>query len=380
MRRMDELHLEFPFAGSRMLRDLLKQEGIEIGRRHVATLMKRMGIEALYRKPNTSKPAPGHKIYPYLLRGRDGRPPQPGLGHGHHLRPHGTRLRLSRRRGRLVQPPGSRPGGCRSPWRRGSASRRWRRRSPGMAGRRSSTPIRARRANSSGRRNTLTEEVAMNRPKRRSDRAGRAPCPRREDRRLQGEKNGGGSGRRLRQACRVRMLRRRPAYPRRLGHDGSGRRAACHQRCSGHRRSRCPADISRLRNARRSRCCALGAAPCRRWRVGSGGRLRPSPGSCGATRPPAAAAWSIARRRRSGTPSDQPVGRSRRSLRSTRPCGPMCRNAWLAWSSLQAALRFSAQPYRGRVVGMDGGRTDDGRARGARNRSHGVCRSTSRMT
>ncbi len=69
MRRMDELHLEFPFAGSRMLRDLLTQEGTRIGRRHVATLMKRMGIEALYRKPNTSKPAPGHKIYPYLLRG-----------------------------------------------------------------------------------------------------------------------------------------------------------------------------------------------------------------------------------------------------------------------------------------------------------------------
>jgi putative transposase len=69
MRRMDELHLEFPFAGSRMLRDLLNKEGVEIGRRHVATLMKRMGVEALYRRPNTSKPAPGHKIYPYLLRG-----------------------------------------------------------------------------------------------------------------------------------------------------------------------------------------------------------------------------------------------------------------------------------------------------------------------
>ena len=69
MRRMDELHLEFPFAGSRMLRDLLDKEGVEIGRRRVATLMKRMGIEALYRKPDTSKPAPGHKIYPYLLRG-----------------------------------------------------------------------------------------------------------------------------------------------------------------------------------------------------------------------------------------------------------------------------------------------------------------------
>ena len=69
MRRIDELHLEFPFAGGRMLRDLLNREGIAIGRRHVATLMKRMRIEALYRKPNTSKPSPGHKIYPYLLRG-----------------------------------------------------------------------------------------------------------------------------------------------------------------------------------------------------------------------------------------------------------------------------------------------------------------------
>jgi putative transposase len=69
MRRMDELHLDFPFAGSRMLRDLLNAEGVKIGRCHVATLMKRMGIAALYRKPNTSKPASGHKIYPYLLRG-----------------------------------------------------------------------------------------------------------------------------------------------------------------------------------------------------------------------------------------------------------------------------------------------------------------------
>ena len=68
MRRMEELHLEFPFAGSRMLRDLLRQEGIAIGRQHVATLMKKMAIEAIYCRTNTSKPAPGHKIYPYLLR------------------------------------------------------------------------------------------------------------------------------------------------------------------------------------------------------------------------------------------------------------------------------------------------------------------------
>ena len=69
MRRIDELHLEFPFAGSRMLRGLLADEGSKVGRRHVKTLMQRMGIEALYRRPRTTKPEPGHKIYPYLLRG-----------------------------------------------------------------------------------------------------------------------------------------------------------------------------------------------------------------------------------------------------------------------------------------------------------------------
>jgi putative transposase len=69
MRRLDRLHLEFPFAGSRMLRGLLAAEGCKVGRRHVKTLMQRMGIEALYRRPRTSKPEPGHKIYPYLLRG-----------------------------------------------------------------------------------------------------------------------------------------------------------------------------------------------------------------------------------------------------------------------------------------------------------------------
>jgi putative transposase len=68
MRRLDELHLNYPFAGSRMLRDLLTGEGIAIGRDRVTTMMRRMGIEAIYRRPNTSKPEPGHKIYPYLLR------------------------------------------------------------------------------------------------------------------------------------------------------------------------------------------------------------------------------------------------------------------------------------------------------------------------
>src|SRR6195952_851523 len=69
MGRIDALHLDYPFAGSRMLRDLLRGEGVVIGRENVRTMMRRMGIEALYRRPDTSKPCPGHKIYPYLLRG-----------------------------------------------------------------------------------------------------------------------------------------------------------------------------------------------------------------------------------------------------------------------------------------------------------------------
>ncbi len=69
MRRIDELHLNHPFAGARMLQDFLGLEGIPVGRRHVSTLMRTMGIEALYRRPNTSRPQLGHPVFPYLLRG-----------------------------------------------------------------------------------------------------------------------------------------------------------------------------------------------------------------------------------------------------------------------------------------------------------------------
>jgi putative transposase len=69
MRRIDELHLEHPFMGARMLRDQLNREGFKVGRKHVGTLMARLGMEALYRKPGTSKKHPGHEIHPYLLRG-----------------------------------------------------------------------------------------------------------------------------------------------------------------------------------------------------------------------------------------------------------------------------------------------------------------------
>jgi putative transposase len=68
MRRIDELHLEHPFMGARMLRDQLNRQDIVVGRRHVRTLMLRMGIEALAPQPGTSQAAPGHKVYPYLLR------------------------------------------------------------------------------------------------------------------------------------------------------------------------------------------------------------------------------------------------------------------------------------------------------------------------
>lgn len=71
MRLIDELHLKYPFMGSRSIRDQLEATGHKVGREHVSTLMKKMGIAALYKKPNLSKPHPEHKIYPYLLRGME---------------------------------------------------------------------------------------------------------------------------------------------------------------------------------------------------------------------------------------------------------------------------------------------------------------------
>ena len=107
MRRIDELHLDYPFAGSRMLRDLLRGEGIAIGRERVTTMMRRMGIEAIYRRPHTSKPADGHKVYPYLLRGVTIETAQPGVGDGYHIHSDGSRLCLPHGGGGLVQPEGA---------------------------------------------------------------------------------------------------------------------------------------------------------------------------------------------------------------------------------------------------------------------------------
>jgi putative transposase len=68
MRQMDEIHLQYPFYGSRRIAGELRDRGYAVGRGHVRRLMRRMGIEALYRKPRLSEPHPGHKVYPYLLR------------------------------------------------------------------------------------------------------------------------------------------------------------------------------------------------------------------------------------------------------------------------------------------------------------------------
>ncbi len=134
MQCLDRLHLEYPFAGSRMLRGLLALQGCKIGRRHVKTLMRRMGIEALYRRPRTTKPEPGHKIYPYLLRGIEIRRPNQVWAMDITYIPMGTASSISPWcwTGRHVV---FCCGDCRSRWRRPSASRRWRMLSLVMAGR-----------------------------------------------------------------------------------------------------------------------------------------------------------------------------------------------------------------------------------------------------
>jgi len=142
MRHLDRLHLEFPFAGSRMLRGLLVAEGCKIGRRHVKTLMQRMGIEALYRRPRTTKPEPGHKIYPYLLRGLAITRPNQVWAMDI------TYIAMARGFVYLAVAldwfAASWRGGCRLRWRRRSASRRWRTPWRATASRRYSTPTRAR--------------------------------------------------------------------------------------------------------------------------------------------------------------------------------------------------------------------------------------------
>ena len=141
-RRIDALFTARPFFGARRIARTLSEEGFPIDRKRVRRLMRLMGIEALGPKPRTAKPAPEHKIYPYLLRDlaierptRSGRPTSPisrSAAAFSTWSPSSTG-----RAGRFS------PGGCRTPWTPRSAWRRWRRRWPAMANRTSSTPTKA---------------------------------------------------------------------------------------------------------------------------------------------------------------------------------------------------------------------------------------------
>ena len=107
MRKIDRLHTDYPFAGARMMRDLLRRLGDRIGRRHTGRLMRLMGIEALYRKKRTSLRNPQHPVFPYLLRGPDHRPSQSRVGIGHFIHPDAPGLPLPLRYPRLGDAQGS---------------------------------------------------------------------------------------------------------------------------------------------------------------------------------------------------------------------------------------------------------------------------------
>ena len=106
MRLIDEIHLNHPYMGSRSIRDQLQDRGHQVGREHVSTLMKKMGIAALYPKPKLSKPHPDHKVYPYLLRGAGDQQGQSSLVSGHNVFAHGTRILLPRGNHGLGKPEG----------------------------------------------------------------------------------------------------------------------------------------------------------------------------------------------------------------------------------------------------------------------------------
>ena len=102
MRQIDKLHTEFPFAGARMLRRLLAANGSKVGRRHVKTLMRRMGIEALYRRPRTTQAGAGPQDLSVSAAWARDHAAEPGVGDGHHVHSDGEGLRLSGGRARLV--------------------------------------------------------------------------------------------------------------------------------------------------------------------------------------------------------------------------------------------------------------------------------------
>ena len=104
MALIDQQYLKTPFYGSRRMTAWLSNHGHQVNRKRVRRLMQLIGLEAIYRRPNTSKPNPGHKVYPYLLRGLEIKPGQPGVGHRHHLHTHGSGFPLLDGHHGLAQP------------------------------------------------------------------------------------------------------------------------------------------------------------------------------------------------------------------------------------------------------------------------------------
>ena len=104
MALIDQQYLKTPFYGSRRMTAWLRNHGHQVNRKRVRRLKQLIGLEAIYRRPNTSKPNPGHKVYPYLLRGAGDQPGQPGVGHRHHLHTHGSGFSLLGGHHGLAQP------------------------------------------------------------------------------------------------------------------------------------------------------------------------------------------------------------------------------------------------------------------------------------
>ena len=114
MKRIDQLHLEYPLRGLADAARPARLRGVQVGRRHVATLMRRMGIEALYRRPARASRSPATRSIPICCAAWRSTAPEPGLGDRHHLHPDGARLRLSVWRSSTGPPAGFCRGGCRS--------------------------------------------------------------------------------------------------------------------------------------------------------------------------------------------------------------------------------------------------------------------------
>jgi hypothetical protein len=216
--------------------------------------------------------------------------------------------------------------------------------------------------------------------RRRSDRAlrgklgssGRPLVARREDRRRFWALIAMGLSSEMRRLARE--------YRSRLGHDGSGRQAGCHQRRLYHHQGRCPGGSCRLRSAKSLRSCRCRALASGRLAAGWGGRDRRSPRSCGAMPQHAAAASSTGPPRRSGMRSGRRVVQNRPSWRATRRCGRMCRTGCPARSLFQAGPRCPGRRCRGRAGGTVPGRTGAGPGRGVRCRLSAACGLTSPRT